>query len=127
MEYKYKELTHTVIGCAMQVHRTLGAGFPEAVYQRSLALELEAVGVLFQREIVMPLFYRGKEVGARRTDFLVEGILLVELKAVSEIVPLHHQQIINYLKAYQLNVGLLINFGEASLRFKRFIQSSLSE
>ena len=99
MEYRHKELTHAIIGCAMQVHRTLGAGFPEVVYQRSLALELQAAGIAFQRELVMPLFYRGQEIGARRTDFLVERAVLVELKAVSEIVPLHHQQIINYLKA----------------------------
>ncbi|MDU0372205.1 GxxExxY protein [Hymenobacter endophyticus] len=124
MEYKHKELTHAVIGCAMQVHRTLGAGFPEVVYQRSLALELEAAGIAFQREIVMPLFYREREVGSRRADFMIEGCVLVELKAVSEITPLHQQQIINYLKAYQLEIGLLLNFGEASLQFRRFIRTS---
>ncbi|GAB2797343.1 GxxExxY protein [Hymenobacter luteus] len=124
MEYKYKELTHRVMGCAMQVHRALGVGFPEVVYQRSLALELEAAGIRFQREIQVPLFYRGQEVGFRRADFMVESCLLVELKAVSEIILLHQQQIINYLKAYQLEIGLLLNFGEASLQFRRFIRTS---
>ena len=122
-EYKYKELTGVVIGCAMQVHRTLGAGFPEAVYQRSLALEMRVAGLVFQREMTLPLYYRNEEVGARRVDFLVADVLLLELKAATEILPIHHTQIINYLNAYQLEVGLLLNFGTGSLTFKRFIKS----
>ena len=122
-EYKYKELTGCVIGCAMQVHRTLGAGFSEVVYQRSLALEMRVAGLIFQREMTLPLYYRNEEVGARRVDFLVADVLLLELKAVTEILPIHHTQIINYLNAYQLEVGLLLNFGTSSLTFKRFIKS----
>lgn len=107
----------------MPVHRTLGAGFAEVVYQRSLALEMQAQGLVFQRELTLPLYYRNEEVGARRVDFSVENVLLLELKAVTEILPIHYTQVINYLNAYQLEVGLLPNFGSGSLTFKRFIKS----
>lgn len=80
-------------------------------------------GLAFAREMEMPLFYKEQEVGSRRVDFLVEDIVLVELKAVSEILPIHHAQIINYLTAYKLQVGLLINFGAKSLTYKRFVKS----
>ena len=120
---RFNRLTETVIGCAMQVHRILGTGFQEVIYQRSLAVELDRAGVVFGREIEMPLFYKGVEVGSRRVDFLVEETVLVELKALHEIPPTHHAQIINYLEAYHLEVGLLINFGEPSLKFKRFLKN----
>ena len=107
----------------MQVHRELGAGFPEVVYQRCLAIELRHAGVVFEQEIHLPLFYREESVGSRRADFLVASVVLVELKAVTEIIPAHHNQIINYLKAYQLEVGLLINFGQESLYHKRFVKT----
>ena len=107
----------------MQVHTELGNGFQEVIYQRSLAYEMQETGLQFARELEMPLYYKGQEVGARRVDFLVENTVLVELKAVSEITSLHHAQIINYLTAYKLQVGLLINLGEKSLTFKRFIKS----
>lgn len=122
-DYKHKELTGAIIGGAMRVHQALGAGFPEVVYQRSLAIELRHAGLQFEQEISLPLYYRGESVGSRRADFLVEQVILIELKATTEITALHHAQIINYLNAYQLEVGLLLNFGEASLRFKRFIKS----
>ena len=101
----------------------LGTGFQEVIYQRSLAVEMEREGLLFGREIEMPLFYKEVSVGSRRVDFLVGESVLVELKALHELTPTHYAQIINYLEAYQLEVGLLINFGERSLRFKRFIKS----
>jgi len=123
LDTRFNKLTETVIGCAMQVHRILGTGFQEVIYQRSLAVELEQAGVVFGREIEMPLFYRGVEVGSRRVDFLVEETVLVELKALHEITLTHHAQIINYLEAYHLEVGLLINFGEPSLKFKRFLKN----
>ena len=107
----------------MEVHRTLGSGFQEVIYQRSLAVEMEKAGLLFARETEMPLFYKGVDVGSRRVDFLVDDTVLVELKALHEITPTHFAQIINYLEAYQLEIGLLINFGEPSLRFKRFLKS----
>lgn len=84
---------------------------------------MQAAGLTFQRELTLPLYYRNKEVGARRVDFLVENLLLLELKALTEILPIHHTQIINYLNAYRLEVGLLLNFGSGSLTFKRFIKS----
>lgn len=123
LDNRYSKLTETVIGCAMEVHRTLGTGFQEVIYQRSLAVEIEKAGLIFGREIEMPLFYKGVEVGSRRVDFLIADAVLVELKALHELTPTHYAQIINYLEAYQLEVGLLINFGERSLRFKRFIKS----
>ena len=123
LDTRYNKLTETVIGCAMQVHRLLGTGFQEVIYQRSLAVELEQAGVVFGREIEMPIFYKGVEVGSRRVDFLVEETVLVELKALHELNLTHHAQIINYLEAYRLGVGLLINFGEPSLKFKRFLKN----
>ncbi|MDO7850280.1 GxxExxY protein [Hymenobacter convexus] len=118
----YKELTGKIIGCAMQVHRVLGTGFQEVIYQRALAIELEQCGVEAQRELEMPIFYREKEIGSRRVDFLVNGTVLVELKALSALHETHHAQIINYLEAYRLTIGLLINFGGQSLEFKRFVK-----
>lgn len=119
----FDELTKTIIGCAMRVHGTLGNGFPEAIYQRCLALEIEKVGLAFRREVHLPVYYHGTEVGSRRVDFLVEEVVLLELKATSEITADHYAQTINYLKAYSLSVGLLINFGQSSLQFKRFLQN----
>ncbi len=123
--YKHKELTGRIIGCAMQVHSFLGNGFQEVIYQRALALEFEAAGIAYERELEMPIYYREhpKPIGTRRVDFLVERKVLVELKATTQITDVHYAQIINYLTAYKLEVGLLINFGEKSLKFKRFVKS----
>ncbi|RAK66953.1 GxxExxY protein [Hymenobacter edaphi] len=123
LDTRYNELTRQVIGCAMQVHRQLGNGFPEVVYQRSLAVEFEEAGLPFQREVVMPVFYKNIEVGSRRVDFLVADVVLVELKALNELTAVHFAQTINYLEAYQLEIGLLLNFGEPSLRYKRFLKN----
>lgn len=119
----FKKLTGEIIGCAMQVHRVLGTGFQEVIYQRALAIELEQCGVLAQRELEMPIYYRQKEIGSRRVDFLVNDTVLVELKALSTLNETHHAQIINYLEAYRLPIGLLINFGGPSLEFKRFVKT----
>ena len=118
--YAHSDLTHQIIGCAMRVHSAMGNGFQEVVYQRCLAIEMDEAGLRFARELEMPLFYKEKEVGSRRVDFLVEDKVLVELKAISEITPVHHAQLLNYLNAYKIRIGLLINFGEVSLKFKRF-------
>ena len=123
LDTRHNALTKEVIGCAMRVHSALGSGCPENIYHRSLGLELARTGLAFEQEIHLPVFYLNTQVGARRVDFLVEKLVLVELKALSELTPLNYSQIINYLKAYRLEVGLLINFGEQSLRFKRFIQN----
>jgi GxxExxY protein len=122
-DYKHKELTGAIIGGAMRVHQALGAGFAEVIYQRSLAIELRYAGLQFEQEIHLPLYYREESVGSRRADFLIEKVVLVELKATTELTLLNHTQIINYLNAYQLEVGLLVNFGESSLRFKRFVRT----
>ena len=116
---KYEELTHKIIGCAMKVHSTLGNGFQEVIYQRALAIEMQLAGIQFNREYEMPVFYREEQIGTRRVDFLVEGEVSVELKAISELTRANFAQAINYLEAYNLEVGLLINFGETSLKVSR--------
>jgi GxxExxY protein len=120
---EYKELTHAIIGCAMTVHRKLSRGFPEVVYQRALAIELYKNDIKAEREIDLPIFYENEKVGSRRADFFVDKRVLVELKAVECVIVAHHTQIINYLEAFKIPVGLLINFGAKSLEFKRFIKS----
>ena len=122
-----EELTSKIIGCAMKVHRTLGPGFQEVVYQRSLAIELEFEGLSFAREVEMPIFYRDIEVGTRRVDILVEGIVLVELKALTKLEDVHIAQAKNYLEAFKLNDGLLINFGSKSLEFKRMFRKQIRD
>ena len=117
----HTDLTHKIIGCAMQVHSTLGNGFQEVIYQRCLAIELEKNGIDFEREQDMPIFYDGHRVGTRRADFLVEHKVLVEIKALINLEDVHLAQAMNYLEAYQLDVGLLINFGAQSLQFKRVL------
>jgi GxxExxY protein len=118
-QYKYSELTSKIIGCAMEVHKRLGNGFQEVIYQRALEIEMRLVGIEFQREFEMPIFYRETKIGTRRVDFLVEGVVSVELKAIIKLEDVHFAQAINYLEAYNLEVGLLLNFGETSLNFKR--------
>jgi GxxExxY protein len=118
-QYKYSELTAKIIGCAMAVHKALSNGFQEVIYQRALEIEMREAGISFNREFEMPIFYREQQIGTRRVDFLVEGVVSVELKAISKLEDVHFAQGINYLEAYNLEVGLLINFGEPSLNFKR--------
>lgn len=118
-EYKYSELTSKIIGCAMTVHSELGNGFQEVIYQRALEIEFRLQGINFSREHEMPVYYKGYQIGTRRVDFLVEDVVSVELKAVTELLDVHLAQAINYLEAYDLEVGLLINFGAKSLQFKR--------
>jgi len=118
-QYKYSELTSKIIGCAMTVHKLLGNGFQEVIYQSALAIEMSLSRIAFQREFEMPIFYREEQIGTRRVDFLVEGIISVELKAKTKLEDVHFAQAINYLEAYNLEIGLLINFGENSLIFKR--------
>ena len=118
-QYKYSELTSKIIGCAMTVHKTLGNGFQEVIYQRALEIEMRLAGISFTREHEMPIFYREEPIGTRRVDFLVEGLISVELKAITKLEDVHLAQAINYLEAYNLEIGLLIIFGEPSLNFKR--------
>lgn len=118
-QYKYSELTAKIIGCAMVVHKTLGAGFQEVIYQRALAIELVIAGIVFSREFEMSIFYRKEQIGTRRVDFLINELISVELKAITNLEDVHFAQAINYLEAYNLEIGLLINFGETKLNFKR--------
>ena len=118
-EYKYSELTSKIIKCGMTVHTALGNGFQEVIYQRALQIEMRLAEIPFQREFEMPIFYRNERIGTRRVDFLVENLISVELKATTKLDDNHLAQAINYLEAYNLEIGLLINFGERSLMFKR--------
>lgn len=122
-EYKYSDITERVIGCAMKVHNTLGNGFQEVIYQRALAIEFEKAKLLFTRELEMPIFYDQVDIGSRRVDFLVDEKIMVELKAISQLEKVHLAQALNYLEAYKLEIGLLINFGNTRLEFKRLIKS----
>ena len=118
-KYKYSELTSKIIGCAITVHKTLGNGFQEVIYQRALAIEMQLADIFFAREFEMPIVYKKEQIGTRRVDFLVESIISVELKAITKLENVHFAQAINYLEAYNLEIGLLVNFGETSLNFKR--------
>ena len=120
---KYKDITEKIIGASFEVHKFLGNGFQEVIYQRALAWEMTQVGLEFAREIEQDIFYKNlpEPIGTRRADFVVEGKVLVELKAIKELEDVHMAQALNYLKAYKLEVGLLINFGSKSLTFKRLV------
>lgn len=126
-QYKFSDLTSKIIGCAMEVHRQLGNGFQEVIYQRALAIEMSNNGIDFRREFEMPVYYKDQEIGSRRVDFLVEGVISVELKAIIQLEEVHLAQAINYLEAYDLEVGLLINFGSKSLQFKRLNNKSFKQ
>jgi GxxExxY protein len=120
---KYKEITEKIIGASFEVHKFLGNGFQEVIYQRALSYEMRQAGLSFAREIEQGIYYKNLEepIGIRRADFVVEGKVLVELKAVIHLDDVHLAQTLNYLKAYRLEVGLLINFGSKSLTFKRLV------
>ena len=122
-DLKYKDITEKIIGAAFNVHSFLGNGFQEVIYQRALAWEMSEANLEFQREIEQDIFYKDlpRPIGTRRADFVVEGKVLVELKAIKELEDVHLAQALNYLKAYKLEVGLLINFGSKSLTFKRLV------
>jgi GxxExxY protein len=120
-QLKHDEITRRIIGCAMKVHAVLGNGFQEVIYQRALELEMAFESLVFEREKEMPIYYRDEGIGTRRVDFFVEGLIMVELKAIIELEPVHLAQGINYLEAYNMEIGLLINFGSKSLMFKRLL------
>ena len=118
-EYKFSEITERIIGGAMKVHTTLGNGFQEVIYQRALAIEMTRQGLNFQREMEMPVYYEGENIGTRRVDFFVEEKIMVELKAITQMEKVHLAQALNYLEAFKMEIGLLINFGNTKLEFKR--------
>jgi GxxExxY protein len=125
--YKYSELTGRIIGCAMRVHSALGNGFQEVIYQRAMVIEMGDEGIKFSREHEMPVYYKNQHIGTRRVDFLVEEKISVELKAVINLEDVHLAQAINYLEAYDLEVGLLINFGARSLEYRRLVNSKFNQ
>ena len=122
-ELKYKDITEKIIGASFEVHKFLGNGFQEVIYQRALAWELAQAGLSYARETEQDIFYKEMQepIGTRRADFVVEGKVLVELKAIIVLEDVHLAQVLNYLNAYRLEVGLLINFGSKSLAFKRLV------
>ena len=125
-KYPESELTGKIIGCAMEVHKFLGNGFQEVIYQRALAIEMHTQGLNYSREHEMDIFYKGERIGGRRVDFFVEERIMVELKAVIQLEDVHLAQAINYLEAYNMQIGLLINFGSRSLQFKRVMKPKKS-
>lgn len=121
-KYKYSELTGKIIGAAMEVHKYLGNGFQEVIYQRALSIELNINNLQHEREKEMPLSYKGYDIGKRRVDFFIEEKIMLEIKAVKQLEDVHLAQAINYLEAYNMEIGLLINFGSTSLQFKRVMK-----
>ena len=122
-ELKHEAITKAVIGCAFEVINELGAGFLESVYEKALLLALQQKGVVAISQQACKVMFRGECVGDFYADILVEGKVIVELKAVKAIAPEHQAQIINYLNATGIEVGLLINFGNPRLEYKRFTRS----
>lgn len=110
------QLARQVIGAAIEVHRHLGPGFLESLYEEALALELALRSISFERQKAVPVRYKGREIGEGRVDLFVAGELLTELKAVDALAPIHKAQVISYLKAFGLHLDLLINFNVPVLR-----------
>ncbi|WMJ74743.1 GxxExxY protein [Cytophagaceae bacterium ABcell3] len=121
----YNELTHKIIGCSMQVHNQIGNGFQEVIYQRALEIEFSLNKIPYAREVEMPVFYKGHEIGTRRVDFLVQESILVELKSIIKLEDVHLAQAKNYLEAFKLPTGLLINFGSTRLEVKRLFNNKI--
>jgi GxxExxY protein len=126
-QLKYDNITREIIGCSMQVHSTLGNGFQEVIYQRALEIEMAHKGLSFEREKEMPVHYRAIQIGTRRADFFVGGLIMVELKAIIQLEDVHLTQAINYLEAYNMEIGLLVNFGSKSLTFKRLYNKKFKQ
>ncbi len=118
-----RDLTHKIIGCAMRVHNELGRGFQELIYSRALSLELDAAKIKYIREMPMSIHYKNQQIGIRRVDFFIADVIMLEIKAVSELDDAHLAQAKNYLEAYRIKNGLLINFGANDLQFKRLFNN----
>ena len=118
----FKELSYAVVGAAMEVHRTLGPGFLEAVYEEALAHELTLLGIPFEQQPRLPVQYKGQPVGEYVADLIVDGQIILELKAVSRITPGHEAQAHNYLAATGLRLAIILNFGAVSLQQKRIVR-----
>jgi len=124
--YKYSDITEKIIGASITVHKSLGGGnFTENIFHRALLLELSENGLAYESEKEMSVHYKGKLIGKKRVDVLVNEKVLIELKVVSQLEKIHFNQVINYPKVFNLEVGLLVNFGTESLQVKRFVNNSL--
>ena len=121
-ELLYKELSYAIVGAAMEVHRILGPGFLEAVYQAALAHELTLRGIRFEQFKKLPVYYKGVLVGDYEADFVVEDKIILELKAVSAFHPKHEAQALNYLAATGFRLAILLNFGADSLQHQRVVK-----
>jgi len=119
------DITGRIIAAAMKVHTTLGNGFQEVIYQRAMEVEMPHHNLSFEREKELQIYYRGEVIGSSRVDFFVESLVMVELKAIIELEPVHLAQAINYLEAYEMKVGLLLNFGARSLDIRRLFNNKL--
>lgn len=117
----FSDVTRKVIGAAMEVHCHLGCGFLESVYEEALAIEFDLCNIRYERQKSMDIFYKGRKTKQFVCDFLVENAVIVELKALRQLTAVEEAQLLNYLKATNMKVGLLINFGEVSLKYKRFV------
>ena len=118
-EFEHSEITRKIIGCAMEVHNCIGSGFQEVIYQRALALEFTRHEFSYSRETQMQIYYKFDLIGSRRVDFLVENQISVEIKAMINLDQVHLAQALNYLEAFNLRVGLLLNFVSMRLEFHR--------
>lgn len=123
----YADLTDRIIACAIKVHKTLGPGFLESVYENALAIEFELTGIPFKRQVEVPLMYAGRHVGTHRLDMLVDGKVIVELKAKDEICDADKATTLSYLTATGRNLALIINFGKPRIDIKRLGNSKISE
>ena len=123
---KHEDLTRRIIAAAMKVHSALGNGFQEVIYQRALEIEFPYHNLAFECENEMSIYYRGHEIGPRRVAFFVKNLIMVELKAVIQLEDVHLAQAMNYLEAYKMEIGLLINFCAKSLQFKRVHNNKLN-
>jgi GxxExxY protein len=121
-EILFKELSFTIIGAAMEVHRQLGSGFLEAVYQKALAHEFTLQGIPFQEQVLLPVYYKGALVGEYRADFVIDGKIILELKCLNTLIAAHESQAHHYLSATGLRLAILINFGRPSLQTKRIVK-----
>ncbi|MEN8153883.1 MAG: GxxExxY protein [Acidobacteriota bacterium] len=122
---KYEKDTEKILRAAFNVHSILGNGFQEVIYQRALAIELNLSGIHFEREKEIPVIYKDHQVGTRRVDFFIENRIMVEIKAIIQIEDVHLAQALNYLEAYEMEVGLLLNFGSKRMQFKRVFNKKL--
>jgi GxxExxY protein len=127
MEYRHAGLTGEIIGAALEVHKELGGGFQELIYQRALAIEFSIRRIDYAEEKETPVYYKTSNIGSRRVDFLISGMICVELKALIKLEEVHLAQALNYLEAFNLEVGLLINFGGKSLEVKRLYNTKYND